>query len=351
MRNNHLRSLSAEKIVNLSATPTWYCLWGGNRSIFRLPPETSDECPTVSWMSARLGLDRFVLKTRVLRNGENEMAATSLGTLVTYNPWSIRPTTLLDEVAARFHELAIHHVPVVDGERRVIGMLSETDLLRARQSQRMALVGGGIHDTDDAPVVFARDCMSRQVWSIGPDADFRTALALLQDHQIHALPVISGDRLTGMVTSRDFLREFSYGVLPGSREPAANLLRGIPPQPILPGTSLDNALLIMHERGASCLAVAEGDRPIGVLSQRDIIREKYRQEEQAEYHPEMPQDGTVSSVKRTSPPIRSGQRLFEAAAAMIAENLSAVTVVDQSSRLLGLIAEDDLLRVLYDALA
>jgi CBS domain-containing protein len=279
------------------------------------------------------------------------MTVASLGTLVTYNPWSIRPTTLLDEVAARFHDLAIHHVPVVDSDRRVIGMLSETDLLRARQSQRMALVGGGVHDTDDAPVVFARDCMSRQVRSIGPDADFRKALALLLDNQIHALPVIRDQRLLGMVTSRDFLREFSYGELPGSREPAANLLRGTPPQPIATGTSLDEALLIMHERGVSCLAVAEGDRPSGVVSQRDIIREKYRQEEQAEYHPEMPLDGTVSSVKRQSPPLRSGQRLFEAAAAMIAQNLSAVTVVDQLNRLLGLITEDDLLRVLYDAVA
>jgi CBS domain-containing protein len=279
------------------------------------------------------------------------MVATSLGTLVTYNPWSIRPTTLLDEVAARFHDLAIHHVAVVDAQRHVIGMLSETDLLRARQSQRMALTGGGVHDTDDAPVVFARDCMSRQVWSIGPDADFRKALALILNHQIHALPVISDERLVGMVTSRDFLREFSYGELPGSREPAANLLRGIPPQPIAPALSLDEALLTMHERGVSCLAVAERDRPVGIVSQRDIIREKYRQEEQAEYHPEMPLDGTVLSVKSQSPPVRSGQRLHEAAAAMIAQGLSAVTVVDQSNRLLGLITEDDLLRVLYDALA
>ena len=45
------------------------------------------------------------------------MSGTSLGTLVTYNPWSIGPTALLDDVAARFDELRIHHVAVVDAER------------------------------------------------------------------------------------------------------------------------------------------------------------------------------------------------------------------------------------------
>src|SRR5262245_33007955 len=117
------------------------------------------------------------------------MAGTQLGTLVTYNPWSVGPTALLDDIAARFEEFRVHHVPVVDGQRRVIGMLSETDLLRARQSRRAVLVAAGGHDTDDAPAVFARDCMSREVHTIAPTAEFAAALSLLLDRQIHALPV------------------------------------------------------------------------------------------------------------------------------------------------------------------
>src|SRR4051794_13709278 len=94
--------------------------------------------------------------------GEGDcMSSTNLGTLITYNPWSVGPTALLDDVAARFEELRIHHVAVVDAERRVIGMLSETDLLRARQTQRLALIGGNISDTDEAPLIFARDAMVR----------------------------------------------------------------------------------------------------------------------------------------------------------------------------------------------
>src|SRR5437870_556448 len=107
------------------------------------------------------------------------MSGTTLGTLVTYNPWAIGPTAVLDEIAARFLELRIHHVPVVDSERRIIGIVSETDLIRARQANRKVLVGPSGADTGDAPRVFARDVMVRDIVSIPATANVRDALALL----------------------------------------------------------------------------------------------------------------------------------------------------------------------------
>jgi CBS domain-containing protein len=279
------------------------------------------------------------------------MSGTSLGTLVTYNPWSIGPTVLLDEIAMRFEDLRIHHVAVVDDERHVLGMISETDLIRARQSQRMTLAMAGGGESAEPPAVFARDAMSRDVLTIDRNANFRDALGLLLKKQIHALPAVQEERLVGMISSRDFLREFSYGELPGSREPISSLPSAKPLESLTPDMSLDEALLAMQEAGVSTLVVAQGDCPIGVVTQRDIVREKYGSEDQSE-----PSDGARASkpllkVARNSPPIRSGQRLCEAAAAMIDHSLPAVTVVNQSNRLLGLITEDDLLRVLYDALA
>ena len=277
------------------------------------------------------------------------MSGTTLGTLVTYNPWSIAPTALLEDVAARFVEMHIHHVVVVDEDRRAVGMVSETDLLRARQSQRLAVVGAGDSDTHDSPLVFARDVMRREVITVSKTATFREALHLLLSRHIHALAVVEQQRLIGIITSRDFLREFSYGEQPATREPVAHILKGKPPEPIAPDASLDDALLMMHESGVSCLAVAQGDCPVGVVSQRDIVREKCRLDEQADHHQEMWLPPKVARVVRNSPAIRSGQRLCEVAAAMVEHQLPAVTIVNQSNRLLGLITEDDLLKVLYDS--
>jgi CBS domain-containing protein len=280
------------------------------------------------------------------------MSSTTLGTLVTYNPWSVGPTAALDEIAARFHELHIHHVPVVDAQRQVIGIVSETDILRARQAGRVVPAGAiGYADAADSPPVFARDVMSNDVVAIPTTGNIREALGLLLKRQIHVLPAVDAGRLVGLVTSRDFLREFSYGELPGSREPVSCLLTARPPEPVPPDTTLDEALLAMQENGVSCLVVGQGDCPIGLVSQRDIVREKCRLDEQDEFPSETRVRTGLLQVTRSSPPIRSGQRLCEAAAVMIDHNLPAVTIVNQSNRLLGLITEDDLLRVLYDALA
>jgi len=272
----------------------------------------------------------------------------SLGTLVTYNPWTVGPTALLHDIAARFDELGVHHVPVVDAERRVIGLVSESDILRARQASRLVTAGGGGADTDDAPAVFARDAMTRQIVAVAVKSTFADALRFLLERQIHALPVVDDGRLIGMISSRDFLREFSYGELPCSREPISSLLANTAPEPLDPDTSLDDAFLAMQETGAGCLAVAKSGCPLGVLAQRDIVREKCRLIEEGSASDEL-RTAPILSAVRSSPTIRPGQRLCEAAAAMIELRLPAVTIVNQSNRLLGLVSEDDLLRVLYDA--
>jgi acetoin utilization protein AcuB len=279
------------------------------------------------------------------------MSVTNLGTLVTYNPWAVGPTAVLDEIAARFAELRIHHVPVVDSDRQIIGIISDTDLLRARQLNRLVLAGSSGADTGEAPRVFARDIMARKIISIPTTGSVREALGLLLKRHIHMLPVVDGDRLVGVISSRDFLREFSYGEMPGSRDPVSSLLAGKPSEAIEPDTPLDDVLLAMQEIGINCFAVGQGNCPIGIVSQRDIVREKCRLEERDEFHPDKKLGGALLRIARSSPPIRSGQRLCEAASTMIDHALPAVTVVNQSNRLLGLITEDDLLRVMYHALA
>ena len=107
----------------------------------------------------------------------------------------------------------------------------------------------------------------------------------------------------------------------------------------------------MQETGLNCLVIGQGDCPIGIVCQRDIVREKCRLEEHDHTDQQTSRHGKLLQVTRNCPPIRSGQRLCEVAAAMIDHSLPAVTIVNQSNRLLGLITEDDLLRVLYDALA
>src|SRR4029434_3680561 len=101
---------------------------------------------------------------------------------------------------------------------KLIGMVSETDLLRARQRQRAVAVGAGRPEEAESPPETVADVMSRQLVVAGPDDSSRQVLQVLLAHRIHALPVVRGGALIGMVSSRDFLREFSYGEITSSRE-------------------------------------------------------------------------------------------------------------------------------------
>jgi CBS domain-containing membrane protein len=87
----------------------------------------------------------------------------------------------------------IHHVVVVDEANKVIGIVSDRDILRAFGSKPVT----------NMPV---SGIMSKHVQTIGPEAPAREALARMQRGKFHALPVTDNqDRLVGIVTSTDFL--------------------------------------------------------------------------------------------------------------------------------------------------
>lgn len=99
----------------------------------------------------------------------------------------------------------VRHLPVVDDEGRLLGLLSHRDLLRAHVSSLANL-------SDDArrarlADVRVREVMTRDVWAVRPDTLAQVAGQTLLDHRFGCLPVVDeGRRLVGIVTERDFLR-------------------------------------------------------------------------------------------------------------------------------------------------
>ncbi len=59
------------------------------------------------------------------------MLDATTGTLVTYNPKAVAPDTTFDELQKLMEQLQVRHLPVIDEEHRVVGLVSERDLARA----------------------------------------------------------------------------------------------------------------------------------------------------------------------------------------------------------------------------
>jgi CBS domain-containing membrane protein len=111
---------------------------------------------------------------------------------------------------------AIHHVVVVDEHERVIGIVSDRDLLRAFGSQ----------PTPNLPI---SRIMSRNPQTIAADVPATEAVERMLRSKFHALPVTdSTGRLLGIITASDFLdvaRWVLYGL--DARAPSAKIDRPV----------------------------------------------------------------------------------------------------------------------------
>jgi acetoin utilization protein AcuB len=125
-----------------------------------------------------------------------------VGKRMTRNPKTVSPDDPLSFAAGILREHRFHHLPVVEGGR-LVGILSDTDLRNASFAAMPADVEGG--PTGDRPV---REAMRTEVWSLTPDDSVEDALLILTREKFGALPVLSGDRLVGIITRADLLNAF-----------------------------------------------------------------------------------------------------------------------------------------------
>ena len=123
-----------------------------------------------------------------------------VGKRMTRNPKTVSPDDPLSFAARILREHRFHHLPVVEGGR-LVGILSDADLRNASYGT-MPAEGG---TAEDRPV---REAMRTEVWSLTPDDSVEDALLILAREKFGALPVLSGDRLVGIITRADLLNAF-----------------------------------------------------------------------------------------------------------------------------------------------
>lgn len=109
----------------------------------------------------------------------------------------------LIDAAARMHQYGIRHLPVVDGVRRVVGVLSERDLLKTLGDLR--------HTVEEEPgkleILLVRDAMTPEPRTVQRAAPLAEVAAILAEERFGALPVVDEEgHLQGMVSYVDILR-------------------------------------------------------------------------------------------------------------------------------------------------
>jgi CBS-domain-containing membrane protein len=118
------------------------------------------------------------------------------------------------EMAAMLRDQRVSAFPVVDDDNKVIGVVSETDLLTKEAlegtvpSTLQGLTGQRVQSQVSG--VTAADLMTRPAVTIGPDRPVTDAARLMFDRRVKRLPVVSDDgTLIGIVTRSDVLSVYS----------------------------------------------------------------------------------------------------------------------------------------------
>ncbi len=112
--------------------------------------------------------------------------------------------------------------------------------------------------------------MSSPVLVVAEDATVRSAAELMDRRTVLHLPVVDrAGRLTGLVTYRALLQVLGHGS--SAALPVSSIMRR-DPVCIGPETETLRALELMRGGHLGCLPVVRGDRPIGIVTERDFIR-------------------------------------------------------------------------------
>ena len=131
--------------------------------------------------------------------------------LMTENPRTIRPTDTVSQALEALQSLEIRHLPVVDDENNLVGMVSDRDLgplmrsfTEGEEAERMILTLSRRR---------VSDFMSADVICVDADADLSEVIDMMLDQHVGALPVVDGEGVVqGIISYVDVLRAVSGGI-------------------------------------------------------------------------------------------------------------------------------------------
>lgn len=122
----------------------------------------------------------------------------TVGDLMSPDPIVVWPDTSVTEVADVLDRSGISGVPVVDWNGYLVGVVSQTDLLRVRATEELWA---------DRSRLSARHIMSQPVLTVTIDTRIDEAARLMESHHVHRLVVVDddGESPIGVLSATDLI--------------------------------------------------------------------------------------------------------------------------------------------------
>ena len=125
--------------------------------------------------------------------------------MIQRNPVTISPDASFSEARSIIHKRGIRHLPVVDNNHKVVGIVTDADIRKAAPSGATSLSIFELEYLLDNLKVSAFMTPKDKLITITPDTLIEEAAQLMRDHKIGCLPVLEGENLYGIFTETDAL--------------------------------------------------------------------------------------------------------------------------------------------------
>ena len=111
---------------------------------------------------------------------------------------------------------------------------------------------------------------STALWNIAPEATVFEAISLMAEKNIGALLVMSGGKLTGIFTERDYTRKIA---LHGKNSKQTQIWEIMPKDvvSVAPDDSVEDCMRLMSEKRFRHLPVVEQGKVVGIISIGDLV--------------------------------------------------------------------------------
>ena len=132
---------------------------------------------------------------------------------------TVTTETSLKELASKFVETRYGNIPVVDSAGKLVGVISETDLIEQQKPLHiptvMALFDGVFYldsqkrfkeQVDRVTATTVGELCSNEPITCTPETTVREIAGLMSKHRVHLLPVVDADEMVGVVSRLDMIR-------------------------------------------------------------------------------------------------------------------------------------------------
>lgn len=161
---------------------------------------------------------------------------------------SVSPETPVQDALAQMRKENVSRYPVLNKKGKLVGIVSESDLLNASPSDATTL---SVWEINYLLIkITVERVMSKNVITVEEDSTLEEAARLMADHRIGGLPVMRNDSVVGIITETDLFRLFLE--MMGGRESGIRVSVLIKEQPGM----LHRLTKAIDEAGGNIIAVS-----------------------------------------------------------------------------------------------